>query len=132
MSTDQPLPSEPPNPTPLLPKTFDQCPVCGSPNKLGLQYLQYLRETKQIHQDSFKGGLMHQIPMLDQAHPPTILGPRFKVKVLAVFWDVCAECGTMYCTKFDVIEGVGVTERPPGSLTPPPPPNFRGPFPRRN
>ncbi len=82
-----------------FPRTFDKCPKCGSKVRLGATIIKQLKDEGVIHKDSFNQGLMHQIPMVDQAHPPKILGPMFKLPVLLIYWDVC-ECGEMYCTEF--------------------------------
>lgn len=99
----QEQPAEAPKEKMVIPRVFDACPVCHSKNRLGAGYIQQLKDEGILHKDSFNGGLMHQIPMLDQAHPPAILGPVLKVPIVLVYWDVC-ECGNMYCTKFDVVQ----------------------------
>lgn len=103
------------------PKLFDQCPNCGSKVRLGATAIQQLKDEGKLHKDSFNGGLMMQIPLLDQAHPPSILGPMIKIPVLFVFYDVC-ECGTMYCTRFECVESAAQVTAQKQS----PPPGFRG------
>ncbi len=103
------------------PKTYDACPNCGSKVRLGATAIKQLKDEGKLHKDSFNGGLMHQIPLLDQAHPPSILGPTVKIPIIYVFWDVC-ECGTMYANRFEVIETPAQMQVQRQA----PPPGFRG------
>ena len=123
-------PVEPEKEKITFPRIFDQCPNCGSQVRLATAAIQQLKDAGTVHKDSFNTGLMHQIPLLDQAHPPTILGPQIKIPMLLIYWDVC-ECGTMYCTKFEVIQAPAQVEM----QQPAPPHGFRGfnpPTHRRN
>lgn len=97
--TSSPTPEEKPKMT--LPVVFEKCPHCEGTKRLGISYFNQLRDEGLMHKDSFTAGLMHQIPLVDQAHPPAILAQMIKIKVLYIYWDVCADCGTMYCTKFE-------------------------------
>ena len=85
------------------PVTYDACPVCGSKVRLGATIIQELKDEGKLHKDAFNDGMMMQIGLLDQAHPPAIIANVIKIKVIVVYWDVC-ECGAMYCYKFDCIE----------------------------
>ena len=131
MTLDKPEENQPPEPEKVtFPKTFDACPKCGSKVRLAAAAIQQLKDEGRLHKDSFNGGLMHQIPLLDQAHPPSILGPMIKLPMLYVYWDVC-ECGEMYCTRFDMIEAPAQVNMQHQA----PPPGFRGfnpPTHRRN
>jgi hypothetical protein len=112
--------SEPVNGKKQEPVTFDACPVCKGKKRLGADHIQQLKDAGVLHKDSFKNGFMHQIPLLDQAHPPTILGPTIKVNVANLYFDACADCGTMYCTRFEIVEmpaQIQMQQRP----SPPPP-----------
>ncbi len=104
-----------------FPRTYDACPKCGSKVRLAETAIQQLKDEGSIHRDSFPGGLMHQIPLFDQARPPAILGPTFKLPVMLVYWDIC-ECGEMYCTKFDIQLAPAQMQMQKQS----PPPGFRG------
>jgi hypothetical protein len=104
-----------------FPKVFEVCPVCGSKKRMGATAIQQLKDDGILHKDSFPDGLMHQIPLLDQAHPPAIVSQVFKVKMIFVYWDVC-ECGTMYCTRFDLVDAAAQAQM----RQPPPGPGFRG------
>ena len=99
-----------------LPVVFDRCPVCGGAKRLGLDYLNQLREEGLLHKDSFKGGMVHQVALVDQAHPPAILAQVVNIKVLYIHWDICGDCGTQYCTKFNCVDT-------PAQVQVQPPPN---------
>jgi hypothetical protein len=104
----------------VVPKVFDACPVCQSKVRLGAGWIQQLKDEGLIHKDSFNGGLMHQIPLLDEKHPPSIIAQTFKIPVILIYWDVC-ECGNMYCTKFDVVNApaqVQTQQRPASNAFP--------------
>jgi hypothetical protein len=67
--------------------------------------IKQLREEGLIHKDSFTANcLVTQIPLIDQSHPPAFLAPTVKVKVLNIYWDICADCGAEYCTRFEVVD----------------------------
>lgn len=114
-------PEEPEQPAVTFPKTFDACPRCGSKVRLGMEAIRQMKEQGLVHKDSFPNGLVHQIPMLDQAHPPTIIGPTIKIPILLVYWDVC-ECGEMYCTNFVIQQAPAQVQMQKQQ----PPPGFRG------
>jgi hypothetical protein len=85
-------------------KVYEQCPVCKSKKRLAASKIQSLKDKTALHRDSFKDGLMFQIPLMDPNRPPSIIAPVMKINVLYIFWDVCAECGNIYCTKFECVE----------------------------
>ena len=99
-------------PEPVYPIVFEKCPHCGSTRKLGIEAIQLLKDQLLLHKDSFPGGMMLQVPMLDQNHPPKVMSSVVKFKVLSIFYDVC-ECGTMYCTKFEITDGAIMQQAPP-------------------
>jgi hypothetical protein len=107
-------------PTMTLPIVFEDCPVCGGKKRLVEDYLNQLRAEGTIHKDSFKGGLFNQVPLIDPTHPPSILAKIISIKVILVYWDVCA-CGVMYCTKFECRDTPAEVQR---QLPPMPMPDF--------
>jgi hypothetical protein len=110
----------------VMPIVFDFCPVCGSKVRLGATLIQQLKDSGELHKDAFPDGLMLQVPLVDRAHPPTVLSlTGMKVKVITAYWDIC-ECGNMYCVKFNCIDA-------PVQTQPMPPPGNGGGFnmPRR-
>ena len=110
-----------------FPVLFDHCPTCGCKDRLGEAAMQELRDNGMLPKEAFKDGMWWQMPMLDQAHPPTILAPTFTIKVATTFFDICAECGTVYCTKFDMLNTQAQVQQQP-------PPKGNGgqqPYPRR-
>ena len=104
--------TEPTDEKMTLPVVHDACPVCKSTKRLGAGMIQQLKDEGVIHKDSFNEGLINQIPLVDQAHPPTIIGAQIKIRVMLVYWDVC-ECGAMYCTKFNVVEAPAQVQMQP-------------------
>ncbi len=109
----------------VMPVIFNQCPVCGSTKRLAEDYIRQLKDEGVIPKD-FGGpqckGLVTTAPLIDQLHPPAILGPMITVPVLQVFWDVCGEpeCGALYCTRFDCVAAPAQVQQQP-----PPPPQFQ-------
>ncbi len=87
-----------------LPKVFDACPVCGSTVRLGESCINRLKASGVIHKDSFNNGIVNQVALFDPLHPPSVLAQHIKVPVLLIYWDVC-ECGMMYCTKCECVDG---------------------------
>ncbi len=72
---NDPLESQPRTQYPIL---IDSCPVCGSKKRLGATLIQELKDDLVLHKDSFSGGFVQQVPLLDQAHPPTIIATSIK------------------------------------------------------
>lgn len=111
------MPESNEEPKQSYPILVEVCPVCGGKERRGAEAIQQLKDEGKLHKDSFPDGLMLQVPLLDP-HPPALLSQTFKVKVILAYWDVC-KCGTMYCTKFDVVDTVGVAQpQPPKSPGP--------------
>ena len=106
------LPGELKKDDPVYPIVFEKCPHCGSTRRLGIEAIQYLKDQLLLHKDSFSGGMMLQVPMIDQNHPPKVVSSVVKFKVLSIFYDVC-ECGTMYCTKFEITDGAIMQQASP-------------------
>lgn len=93
-----------------FPKKFDVCPACGSKERIGDNLIEGMKEDGSVPKGSFENQTafaVHQLPIIDPNHRPTglLIGGQASVKVAMVYWDVCAECGTIYCTEFAVLDG---------------------------
>lgn len=115
-----------------FPKKFDACPACGSKERIGDNLIKGMKEDGSAPKDAFqnqKAFAVHQLPIIDPNHPPsTLLVGQATVKVAMVYWDVCGECGTIYCTEFDILKAQVQTQPKHGSVfgTPGAPPSGFG------
>lgn len=114
----------------LLPVTHDKCPVCGSARRLGQVKVDEFKKAGILPQAWPYKGMTLQAPLVDQAHPPKIIGAMVTVKVMIMVFDVCAEpeCGCLYCTEFNVVDTPAQIQQQPVS---PQRPGFRN-FPGGN
>lgn len=87
------------------PKRFDVCPNCGS--------MVRIIETESMEEASKKGGVMSveaktgclttQTAIFDPSKVG-VIAPK-KISVIAARYDICAECGTLYCVEVQKGEG---------------------------
>lgn len=98
------------------PVTFDKCPGCESEERLFEKLVTQLKKDGLIKKEDLTEGVAHQVPLFDPNKPSPILlaGLQQTVRVLFIYFDVCAECGTMYCTKFEVKEAKAMAQQMPG------------------
>ncbi len=87
---------------PLVFKTHDKCPVCGSREREGEKIFKRLREENYVGENTpleqaIQVQVMDQEKMKKQAM--TSLTGMVKIKVIGYHWDVCSNCGTMYILK---------------------------------
>ena len=101
------------------PITRDDCPNCHSKERLGQEAIKKLQEEGKLTKGLYPDGLMLQVPLVDNQRISTLLTPTVNVPVITIYWDVCKECHTMYCTKFDLVTQeipVQIKKMPGGSM----------------
>ena len=89
---------------PSLPVIFDTCPNCNSENRLALSLVDSLKAGGSLPKTFPFTGLALQVPLMDQTRPPILVGPTMTLKVMTVMLEICGDCGTVYCTKFDIVD----------------------------
>jgi hypothetical protein len=89
-----------------LPMTHDRCPVCGNEGGLVRRGIESLVEKGEIDKDSFPGGVVLTIPMMDRKKPKAILTATVKVWNMMIYYEVCdnPDCMALYCTRFDLVQ----------------------------
>lgn len=93
-------------------KVFDKCPQCGSTRRDGEMEINYRKQAGLLHKDAFPGGgSALQVPLVDPLHMPSkpliiTAGNLTKIPVMTYHFDRCADCSTVYCPKFEVVEQV--------------------------
>ena len=86
------------------PIKFDTCPNCGSQSRV------IESETnEQISSGNVKVGsrfalLLTRTPIFDSLNS-AILAPR-KIPIITGYFDVCCQCGTLYCVEIQKSEGL--------------------------
>jgi hypothetical protein len=108
-----------PNPngelTPPVHLVFDKCPVCGSKRRDLEMEIAY-RKKAGLLPPTYPDTVMDMLPLMDQSKPPALITADFmtKVPVAYMYKERCADCGTFYGPKWEVVEQKGkVTMRPP-------------------
>ena len=84
----------------VFPIVQDDCPKCGCKERLGKMTIDRLIKKGLLSKGLYPDGLMWTIPMVDQKRITSLLTPTVKVPVLNIFFDICKECHTVYCTKY--------------------------------
>ncbi len=85
----------------VFPIVREACP-CGCEERLGKMTIDRLIEKGFLSKGLYPDGPMFQIPLIDQRRITALVTPTVKVPIITVFWDVCKDCMTMYCTKFQL------------------------------
>lgn len=87
------------------PITTDKCPTCGSEERLGKQAMDNLKKEGKLNKVSFPDGMLIPVPLVDPRFPPSvILAQSVRIPVMNIFFDVCAKCRTLFCTRFEIVE----------------------------
>ena len=90
---------------PEIVKEFKMCPVCTSPETIS----KVLREG-----DEGLSSLMfidQEVKPIIDPNKPTSALTTFTVPIINIYWDICADCGTRYCTRVE--KGTGTAHRGP-------------------
>ena len=80
----------------VYPIKFDKCPVCGSTRCIVEEEVNKEIEAGNLKEGSKIPALISQSKMFDPNSNITIFSTRH-VTVLIGFYDVCTDCGTLYC-----------------------------------
>ncbi len=86
-----------------FPITRDDCPHCQCKERLGQETISGLIEQGKLSKGLYPEGLMMQVPLVDNKRITAIFSPTVKIPVIVIYWDICKECMTMYCNKFNLI-----------------------------
>ena len=89
------------------PVTFGMCPVCGSTDRIGELETQEEIKKGNLPEDA-RTAIMLSRTMLFNPKDNKVLLFRREVPVLMGIFDVCRNCGTLYCIQMD--KGIGVVE----------------------
>ena len=94
----------------LFPKKFTQCPNCESERRVAKMVVEDLIENDRASQNLQGWIVAHQSILTPDK-------PHFSMPVVQSVFDICYDCGTLYCIEVGV--GVGMKE-----ANKPPPMNF--------
>ena len=84
------------------PLTFTQCPNCGSKH-----CIVEIETNNEIEKGNLTPGmkipiLMTESHLIDKRQP---IKEARKFTALVGYYDICADCGTLYCRQIDKVEG---------------------------
>ena len=103
------------------PIIFDKCPNCG-----GTRRIIEIETNREIEKGELKPG--SKVPVLvttSRIYDPTQIQKLFilskEIPVLFGYYDVCADCGTLYCVAMQKGKGVIGAQQPPPSTEQMPP-----------
>lgn len=93
---------------PPIHKIFLQCPHCGSTRRDLEEEIKY-RKSIGLLPPVYPEGMMDMLPLIDQSKPPALISADMttKVPVVMMYKDRCADCGTLYSSKFEIVEQKG-------------------------
>ena len=90
------------------PKTFSSCPVCGSIERFGEMATQEEISKGNLSIDSKTAIMISRTMLFNPKDSGGVILFRKEVPVLVGFYDVCCNCGCLYCVEMQ--KGVGVVE----------------------
>lgn len=96
-----------------FPLTFDQCPVCGSKRRVANEVIQEQKDAGTAKESTQAWLFNHQSIIMDQGRP------HIQVPVVLSLYDVCMDCGTVYCIRAEVkmvTPQAGKPKMPPGGM----------------
>lgn len=97
-----------------FPLNYTKCPVCGSTKRVAETLVKQEQEKGKIRPGVNTFLFMQQTLVMD---PSKIL---VSVPVLLTFYDVCLDCGTVYCVHAELGQGTPQMKQPPpgGNMRP--------------
>jgi len=99
---------------------FDKCPNCKSPSKVVGDEVDKAIVAGEFPKGRKLAALDVQTIVMDKSQTPKMLGAGFQRTGVRLRFDVCRECGTMYCVNYEV--GRVAVSKEQGQ----PPPFFQG------
>jgi len=104
-----------------FPKSFEACPHCGGIDTMASVAWEEEAEKGRVAKDTPVASGYPQVPLLDPAHPPKIVGATSGVLILQTVY--CFDCGTGYCKNAAVAQAKVSMQGPgmggPGPQGPP-------------
>ena len=92
-------------------KDFKECPVCKSTERIAEAELNHLKQMGKARPETLAYLFNHQ-SMIRDSTKLTITVP-----VVITYYDVCVECGTVYCIHFEINMAMPqIGSPPPGSM----------------
>lgn len=95
-----------------FPMVIDKCPQCGSPETMcKVAWAEEAAEGR-VNADTKVAAEMVQFPLIDPKRALSIT-----TNILVIATDYCANCGTRYCTRAEIIKGQVTMKKqgpPPG------------------
>jgi len=82
---------------------FFKCPTCGSEKRIIGDVVKEEIAKGNLKEGSAAACMVSNTTVFDPAHI-AIIAPR-KVPVIQLFFDVCADCGNLYCIQMSRQEG---------------------------
>ena len=102
---------------PPIHMVFTHCPHCGSSRRDLEEEIKY-RKSIGLLPPAYPEEMMDMLPLMDQSKPPSLISADMttKVPVALIYKDRCADCGTIYSSKFEIVEQKGKLRMmaPPG------------------
>lgn len=96
------------------PLNFDKCPVCGSERRVANEVMRGEKEKNKISPGAKAFLFNHKTVIADQRVV------QLSVPAVLSFYDVCVDCGTLFCVHVDVKVAMPgpdqEPQRPPGGL----------------
>ena len=94
----------------IYPKTYDKCPACGSTQRLVAEEM-----ADKLKPNQKAAILVTQTPLINNDLVTKIIATR-PVKVLVGLFDVCAECGLLYCFEAQIQQAILSNQQPPPQM----------------
>lgn len=97
-----------------FPLKFEKCPACGSKRRVAEIITNQEKAKGRVGKDRGTCIISYQSLVMDPASGGIIYAPP----LITTMFDVCADCGTFYCTQADL--GTARVEMKPGAAAEPP------------
>ena len=91
------------------PKTFTECPCCGAETAFAKVETDNEIEAGKMKKGSRTPFLALRAPIFDP-NPTGVLIASRQIQMLTGFFDVCTECGTLYCVEMKKEVGIAQTQ----------------------
>jgi len=96
-----------------FPLKFDKCPNCSSTKRVAELVTQEEIDKKNLNPEARTPILVTRSVIADTQASNKLFVTQRKVPLLFAAFDVCGDCGTLYCIQMDKAEGTIGTQIPP-------------------
>ena len=97
-----------------FPLTFSVCPACGSTRRAAEMVTEKEIKKGKIKKETKIPFMSGRAPIFDPTQVSRLVGLPLQCPLLVAYFDICYDCGTLYCVRVEKHTGAVEVEMPKG------------------